>query len=190
MGVKVREVEGLISQALKWGWGVPFYNISVPVLNRCLVFFFFLICFDPAPPFPFSTCMSYSHLWFFPEFMPRALGTRGSCSHQLADRCWRGPALAQGPRQVGNASRPAAKASVPWVCAVPCRSRNLPDTSGPTQSRERDREVQQAFCSMPGPGLSVPLRNVLRGAPAIASRQETWCEHVAACPCSRLSCLC
>lgn len=63
--MKVREVEELISRALKWGRGVPFYNISVPVLNRFLVFFFFLICFDPAQPFPFSTCMSYFHLWFF-----------------------------------------------------------------------------------------------------------------------------
>lgn len=54
------------------GAGVPFYNILAPVLNIFLVFFLFLVCFDPAQPFPFSTCMSYFHLWFF--FLIHALG--------------------------------------------------------------------------------------------------------------------
>lgn len=65
VGMTAHEAEEPISQALEWGRGLPFYNISAPVLNIFLVFFAILVCFDAAQPFPFSTRMSYFHLWFF-----------------------------------------------------------------------------------------------------------------------------
>lgn len=61
--MKSQKVEELSPRALKGGRGVPVYNIGSS--SRFLVFFFLLICFDPAQPFPFSTRMSYFHLWFF-----------------------------------------------------------------------------------------------------------------------------